>query len=78
MSDVNDILDALDKYGHRPGRCLVYGSDDAFTPSAGCCEPENVGVWETSRDAEALYLDLECEAINGRITDMESGVEGAL
>jgi hypothetical protein len=58
MSHVDDILDALDKHGHRPGRCLVCGSDDAFATSAGCCDPERRCL-ETSRDAEALYLDLE-------------------
>jgi hypothetical protein len=52
MSDVNDILDALDKSGHRPGSCIVYGSDDASTTSAGCCEPE-CRCLETSRDPEA-------------------------
>jgi hypothetical protein len=59
MSDVNDILDALDKYGHPPGRYLVCGSDDAFTQSAGCCEPENVGVWTRAEPLRPLYLDLE-------------------
>jgi hypothetical protein len=77
MSDVNDILDALDKYGHRPGHRLVCGGDGAFAPSAGCCEPECRRL-EQSRDAKALYLDLECEAINDRITDMEIGAAGAL
>ena len=68
MSDVNDILDALDKYGHRPGHCLVCGSDDAFTPSAGCCEPENVGVW---RRAETLrrYPSNSNEAVDAHDLD---------
>jgi hypothetical protein len=60
MSDVNDIVDALDKYGHRPGHCLVCGSDDAFTPSAGCCEPENVGrryTWTSNAAVDAHDLD---------------------
>ena len=62
MTDVNDILDALDKYGHRPG------SDDAFTPSAGCCEPENVGVW---RRVETLtgYTSTSNEAVDAHNLD---------